>query len=81
MIWLGPDGEKTRDQNPTPDMVPTVSVESPGSKTWVIYSHGNGCDLGDMYPALLLYSNKLNVNFVIYEYPGNYQFDFFLPDL
>jgi len=65
LIWLGEEGN----QNPA-DMVPAVTIESPGSNIWVIYSHGNGSDIGDDYGTLVTYSKELKLNFIAYEYPG-----------
>ena len=36
----------------------------------LIYSHGNGCDLGQTKPLVDLLVEKLKVNVLAYEYPG-----------
>lgn len=36
----------------------------------MIYSHGNGCDIGEMRRDMVLYSQTFRVNVLCYEYPG-----------
>jgi hypothetical protein len=37
---------------------------------FVIFSHGNGCDIGSMYHTLLHYSHFWKAHILAYEYPG-----------
>jgi len=43
--------------------------ENPSSY-WCVYSHGNGCDIGQMFEELNQYSRDFHVNTIAYEYPG-----------
>ena len=44
--------------------------ENKKSKICVIYSHGNGEDLGKIYELMQQYRDKLNVNVFVYDYCG-----------
>lgn len=40
------------------------------SESILIFSHGNGCDIADMYVVLNELSNKLNISVICYDYPS-----------
>jgi len=56
--------------NPGLDSIPCLWIPCYGTKRVLLYSHGNGCDLGQMCPELKIYANRWKVNVVAYEYEG-----------
>ncbi len=50
--------------------IATLFFENKKSKICVIYSHGNGEDLGKIYELMQQYRDKLNVNVFVYDYCG-----------
>lgn len=40
------------------------------SPIWMIYSHGNACDIGEMAQDMEIYRKFFKVNIICYEYPG-----------
>ncbi len=50
--------------------IATVFFKNPNSDICVLYSHGNGEDLGKIYPLLREYKRRLGVNIVAYDYLG-----------
>eukprot|EP01103_Thecamoeba_quadrilineata_P012985 TRINITY_DN3477_c0_g1_i1.p1 TRINITY_DN3477_c0_g1~~TRINITY_DN3477_c0_g1_i1.p1 ORF type:complete len:268 (-),score=22.84 TRINITY_DN3477_c0_g1_i1:174-977(-) len=66
-IWI-PITEKGK-PNPR-SSIPALYHPCPSSKIFLIYSHGNGCDCGEMYEELKVYSEIFQVNVIGYEYPG-----------
>lgn len=47
-----------------------LSFNSPGNRYWLLYFHGNCCDLGSMYPHLLSMHKYSNANILAVEYYG-----------
>tara|TARA_B100000965_G_scaffold320581_1_gene281661 strand:- start:263 stop:1123 length:861 start_codon:yes stop_codon:yes gene_type:complete len=57
---------------PVPELDIEISatyLESPGAQDTLLYSHGNGEDLGDIRGNLELYQ-RLGLNVLAYDYPG-----------
>jgi len=52
------------------DSIPCLHVQSEHSKVWLIYSHGNACDIGHMRQHCKSYSKHWKVNVIAYEYKG-----------
>jgi len=52
------------------DSIPCLFIKFPGSQIFILYSHGNACDLGDMFNELDNYSQRFQVNVIAYEYQG-----------
>lgn len=50
--------------------ITVYSVEVTNPDFYIIYSHGNAVDLGDMEPFMKRAATNLNCNFVGYDYPG-----------
>ena len=50
--------------------IATLFFENKKSEVCVIYSHGNGEDLGKIYELMQQYRDKLNVNVLVYDYCG-----------
>jgi len=57
-------------QDITDDKIPSLIVQYEGSPLWMIYSHGNACDIGDMFQELQKYSESFGVNVIAFEYQG-----------
>lgn len=62
LIWIPVEDEK--------ESIPALWVPYPRSDVLVIFSHGNGCDIGSMYSTLTHYSYHWQVNILAWEYPG-----------
>ncbi len=56
-----------KDGNPT---IPIIWIYTDSSRTTLLFSHRNGCDLGHTYNILCILKSRLNVNIVAYDYPG-----------
>lgn len=41
-----------------------------GVDTTILYSHGNACDMGDIYSSMKSLAIHLKTNIVLYDYPG-----------
>jgi len=52
------------------DKIPCLILLFEGSPLWMIYSHGNACDIGDMFLDLQNYCVSFGVNVIAYEYQG-----------
>jgi len=52
------------------DAIPCLYIPFENSKYCLIYSHGNACDIGEMYPSFVNYAQTWQVNVIAYEYPG-----------
>lgn len=50
--------------------LPVRLLRSSKSNTVLLYSHGNACDMGQMFQYLDFLRNRLRVNVACYEYPG-----------
>uniref|UniRef100_A0A6B2LFS1 Serine aminopeptidase S33 domain-containing protein n=1 Tax=Arcella intermedia TaxID=1963864 RepID=A0A6B2LFS1_9EUKA len=50
--------------------IPCLYIPNKQSNICLIYSHGNACDIGEMYESFLEYSLNWKVNVIGYEYPG-----------
>jgi predicted esterase len=45
-------------------------ISRPSSNLFIIWFHGNGCDIGSMRQMLLMYSKHINISILCFEYPG-----------
>jgi len=52
------------------DYIPCIYIPYKNSRSYMIYSHGNACDLGDMCDELINYSERFQTNIFAYEYQG-----------
>eukprot|EP01130_Rhizamoeba_saxonica_P012414 TRINITY_DN5233_c0_g1_i1.p1 TRINITY_DN5233_c0_g1~~TRINITY_DN5233_c0_g1_i1.p1 ORF type:complete len:299 (-),score=48.71 TRINITY_DN5233_c0_g1_i1:46-942(-) len=50
--------------------IPALFIPYQGSNCFMIYSHGNGCDIGQMYHDCLQYAEHFQMNVIAYEYQG-----------
>ncbi|CAF1124914.1 unnamed protein product [Adineta ricciae] len=62
LIWIPPNGSIPS--------IPCFYFQASPERPLIIWSHGNGCDIGTMVPLLSLLNRTLSVNILIYEYPG-----------
>ncbi len=71
--WI-PRDLKIFDSNVQSDMpadsIPCIFITDPESDLWLVYSHGNGCDIGHMYQTMQLYAANFGANCVAFEYVG-----------
>lgn len=67
LLWLPPK------QNIT-SYVPIIFMQNYDSNKLMIFAHGNGCDIGSMYPLLKHLSKVLTVNVLAIDYPGYGQY-------
>lgn len=52
------------------ETIPILWIKRDPKRPTILYSHGNGCDLGQVKELMKLLSKKLNVNIISYDYPG-----------
>lgn len=50
--------------------IPILWIKRDPKRPTVLYSHGNGCDLGHVKDLMKLISQRLNANVISYDYPG-----------
>ncbi|UJR10783.1 hypothetical protein I4U23_014970 [Adineta vaga] len=62
LIWIPSNGSIPS--------IPCFYFHLSQTRPLIIWSHGNGCDIGTMAPLLQFLSQQLHVNILIYEYPG-----------
>ncbi|CAF1308388.1 unnamed protein product, partial [Didymodactylos carnosus] len=60
---------------PQSDSTPSIPClyypsSSPAASVFLIWTHGNGCDIGSMHETLVYYSKRLNIHLLAYEYPS-----------
>ena len=67
LFWIP---TSVKDNSPIPCMFYAPHHSSEKSQYLIIFSHGNGCDLGSMHHTLLEFSRTLNVYVVSFEYPS-----------
>lgn len=51
-------------------LVSCIQIRNRVSSRWMILSHGNGATIIEYYPLMLEWSKKLNINILIFDYPG-----------
>lgn len=54
----------------TKSKIPLICIRSPGSKTCILFSHGNATDIGAMFTFYAALSKILSVNVIAYDYTG-----------
>jgi len=54
----------------TKDCIPCIIIQMKSSPIWIIYSHGNGCDIGQMFDDLKEYAKDFSANVIAFEYQG-----------
>jgi len=52
------------------DSIPSIIITNQRCPWWLVYSHGNGCDVGHMLPDLYNYYSDFEVNILAFEYQG-----------
>jgi dienelactone hydrolase len=62
LLWIPLDEARTS--------IPCLLFEHKGATHTYIFSHGNACDLYDAHEMYKDISKYLEVNFIVYEYPG-----------
>ena len=67
LFWIPPSG---KDELPIPCMFYPPHHSSERSQYLIIFSHGNGCDIGSMHYTLTEFSRTLNAYVVSFEYPS-----------
>ena len=50
--------------------IPCLFIRQPGATRLLIYSHGNGCDIGLLFRELLVCSKSWNINIIAVELRG-----------
>ena len=63
-------GELVKKINAGSDIIAVRVNKNSSADNWIIYSHGNGEDLGQIDLLMQEYAARLNANVVSYDYPG-----------
>jgi len=64
------DNIRNENISQTENSVPCLIKRCPGSRVYLLYCHGNACDIGQMRSEMYLYASRFKVNAVAIEYQG-----------
>jgi pimeloyl-ACP methyl ester carboxylesterase len=70
LMWIPKDGKIDGRTDVGDDAIPCILEQYKGSPLWMIYAHGNGCDIGEMARDMRIYSKAFQANVICFEYPG-----------
>jgi len=68
-LWI-PRPSNTFHESDKHNGLPALFLTHPEAKYLILYSHGNGCDIGQLLWELKQYRERFKVNILAYEYSG-----------